>query len=284
MSGYALLDFADGERLEQWGSYLLRRPDPTTEGFVQAKPRQWDEADAWYNGEKGKGEWILTEELPEQWPVTFGDITLHVRLTPYKHTGVFPEQQENWDWARNQARMQNRPLNILNLFAYTGGATVALAKDGHFITHVDSSKPALTWAKENATLNPIGTDRIRWMPEDAPTFVAKELKRGKKYDAVILDPPAYGHGSGGKSWRVERDLAPLLENCCTLLSDTPSFLILNGYAQHDTAESFHRLLSGVLHAKTQQKNFEIEAKKLFLKTQDGRRLETGIVARCGFRS
>lgn len=284
MNGYTLLDFANGERLEQWGPYVLRRPDPTTEGSAQPVSRQWDEADAWYSGEKGKGEWIVPEELPEHWPVTFADITLHVRLTPYKHTGVFPEQQENWDWARARARAQHRPLSILHLFAYTGGATVALAKDGHFVTHVDSSKPSISWAKENAMLNAIGNDRIRWMPEDAPTFVAKELKRGKKYDAVILDPPAYGHGGKGKTWRVERDLAPLLENCCSLLSESPSFLILNGYAQHDTPESFHRLLSGVLHAKTKQKKFEIEAKKLCLNTRDGRTLETGIVARCRFVS
>jgi 23S rRNA (cytosine1962-C5)-methyltransferase len=282
MSHYALLDFALGERLEQWGPYRLRRPDPTTINEEQERPELWQEVDAVYSGEKGKGEWKTAKAIPEYWPVTFGDLQLHVRLAPYKHTGVFPEQKQNWDWSRAEAKKLNRPLTILNLFAYTGGATVALAKDGHFVTHVDSSKPSIGWAKENAALNDIAADRIRWILEDAPTFVAKEVKRGKKYDAIILDPPAYGHGSGSQTWRVERDLAPLLEQCCLLLSDHPSFLILNGYAQHDTPESFHRLLTAIIHQKTAQKHFTIEARTLFLKTADERTLETGIVARCKF--
>ncbi len=282
MNEYALLDFSHGERLEQWGPYRLRRPDPTTAGSVQEKPELWESADAIYVGEKGKGEWVRKKPVPEHWPVTFGDIKLYARLAPYKHTGIFPEQKENWDWAREQAKKQYRPLTILNLFAYTGGATIALAKDGHMVTHVDSSKPSIGWAKENAALNAIGTDKIRWILDDAPTFVARELKRGKKYDAVILDPPAYGHGTTGKTWRVERDLAPLLEHCCALLSDTPSFFILNGYALNDTPESFHRLLNAVIHAKTQQKTFSLAARELLLRTDDERKLETGIVARCGF--
>lgn len=279
---YALQDFGNGERLEQWGPYKLRRPDPTSAGAAPYKPELWESADAMYEGEKGKGEWKVTKPLPEHWTVEFGDISLHVRLAPYKHTGVFPEQKENWDWARVEAAKRAKSLTILNLFAYTGGATIALAKDGHFITHVDSSRPSIGWAKENAGLNSIAPDRIRWMLEDAPTFVAKEVKRGKKYDAIILDPPAYGHGIGGKTWRVERDLAPLLEQCCTLLSEAPAFIILNGYAQHDTPDSFRRLLSGIIHTKTKQKNFGLSARELTLKTDDGRTLETGIVARVAF--
>lgn len=283
MDHYALLDFAQGERLEQWGPYRLCRPDPTTRFEEQERPDLWTGVDATYSGEKGKGEWVTMKQIPEHWPVTFGDLSLHVRLAPYKHTGVFPEQKQNWDWTRAEAKKLGRPINVLNLFAYTGGATVALAKDGHFVTHVDSSKPSIGWAKENAVLNTIGADRIRWILEDAPTFVAKEVKRGKKYDAIILDPPAYGHGAGGQTWRVERDLAPLLEKCCTLLSDHPSFLILNGYAQHDTPESFHRLLTGVMYDHSSQKHFDISAETLFLKTADQRMLETGIVARCRFQ-
>lgn len=282
MHEYALLDFAYGERLEQWGPYRLRRPDPTTMGAVEAYPELWKEVDASYSGEKGKGEWVASRPLPEHWPVTFGDITLHARLAPYKHTGVFPEQRANWDWARAQARKHGRALSVLNLFAYTGGATVALAKDGHFVTHVDAARPSIGWAKENAALNAIASDRIRWMLEDAPTFAAKEVKRGKTYDAIILDPPAYGHGPSGKTWRVERDLAPLLESCCALLSLQPCFIVLNGYAQHDTPESFHRLLSGVLHDRLPGVAFTIDARELLLPTADGRALETGIVARSAF--
>ena len=284
MNEYALLDFSYGERLEQWGPYRLRRPDPTSMGSTQTKPELWEHVDALYSGEKGKGTWTMENPLPDHWPVTFGDLQFYARLAPYKHTGVFPEQKENWDFARTEARKQGRPLTVLNLFAYTGGATVALAKDGHFVTHVDSSKPSIGWAKENALLNQIGPDRIRWILEDAATFVSKEVRRGKKYDAIILDPPAYGHGSNSKTWRVDRDLAPLLENCCMLLSDTPSFIVLNGYAQHNTPESFHRLLTGVMYSKIQEKKFAIDARKLLLKTHEGRKLETGIVARCRFEN
>ncbi len=282
METYALIDFAYGERLEQWGPYRLRRPDPTAAGAVAMHPELWESADATYDGEKGKGMWKMKTAMPEHWPVTFGDVRLAVRLAPYKHTGVFPEQRQNWDWSRSTAKNNNDTRTILNLFAYTGGATVALAKDGHFVTHVDSSKPSIGWAKENALLNDIGADRIRWMLEDAPTFVAKEVKRGKKYDAIILDPPAYGHGPSGKTWRVERDLAPLLEQCAALLSDTPSFIVLNGYAQHDTPDSFRKLMTGVLHAKTRCKNFRVESDTLLLSTADGRSLETGIVTRVSF--
>ncbi|MEQ1849706.1 MAG: class I SAM-dependent methyltransferase [Candidatus Peribacteraceae bacterium] len=283
-TGYSLLDFAYGERLEQWGPYVLRRPDPTAAGAAPASPELWDSADAVYSGEKGKGEWVMKKPLPEHWNVAFGDLTLAARLAPYKHTGVFPEQQENWNYARAEAKKTGRALSVLNLFAYTGGATIALAKDGHFVTHTDSSKPSIGWAKENAVLNHIGADCIRWMLEDAPTFVSKEVKRGKKYDAIILDPPAYGHGPNGKTWRVERDLAPLLEQCSFLLSENPSFIILNGYAQNDTPESFRTLLAGIVHAKKSLKNFSIEASSLVLKTKTSRELETGIVARVRFHS
>jgi 23S rRNA (cytosine1962-C5)-methyltransferase len=235
-----------------------------------------------YEGEKGKGQWVKKNDMPDHWPVSFDDLHLSVRLAPYKHTGVFPEQQQNWDWMRAESKASGRPLRILNLFAYTGGASVALAKDGHFVTHTDSSKPAIGWAQENAVLNAISSEKIRWMLEDATSFVKKEIKRGKTYDAILLDPPAYGHGTGGKTWRVERDLAPLLEQCVLLLSDKPCFMALNGYSHNDSSESFHKLLTGILHQKSPQKTFSVTAKKLFLTTEDGLRLETGIVARVKF--
>lgn len=280
--GYQLLDFGNGQRVEQWGQYRLIRPDPTAAGAAPAHPELWKAANAEYHGEKGKGEWITHTLVQEHWPVQFGDLTLLARLAPYKHTGVFPEQEENWQWMRQAGKRAGRELRILNLFAYTGGASVALAKDGHFVTHVDAARPSIGWAKENAAHSGIGADRIRWILEDAPTFVQKELRRGKQYDGIVLDPPAYGHGPTGKTWRVERDLAPLLEGCAALLSLTPSFVVLNGYASHDTPDSFHRLLGGVLHAKAQSTSFRIEAKPLLLKTEDGRELETGIVARAFF--
>lgn len=281
---YSLLDFGNGERLEQWGPYRLRRPDPTSMGAAQLHPELWKETDADYRGEKGKGEWVRKNPIPEHWNVSFGDLSLLARLTSYKHTGVFPEQRENWDWSRAEARKAKRSITVLNLFAYTGGASIALAKDGHFVTHTDAARPSIGWAKENALLNQIAPDRIRWMLEDAATFATKEVKRGKRYDGIILDPPAYGHGPTGKTWRVERDLAPLLEQCALLLSDSPAFIVLNGYAQNDTPESFRTLLAGVLHSKAPEKVFEIESKELMLKANDGRELETGIVARVSFQN
>jgi 23S rRNA (cytosine1962-C5)-methyltransferase len=280
---YTLLDFGDGKRLEQWAAVRLIRPDSAAAG-APADARLWDSADAIYEGEKGKGTWVTRTPIPKDWTVQLDDLQLSVRLAPYKHTGVFPEQQENWNWARARARSAARPLAVLNLFAYTGGATMALAKDAHFVTHVDASKPAIAWAKENAAMNDLAPDRIRWILDDAPAFVARERRRGKRYDAIILDPPAYGHSPTGKAWRVERDLAPLLEHCCALLSPNPAFIILNGYAQHDTPESFHRLLTGILRAKTHFTNFNIEAKELRLTAANGRPLSTGIVARCAFNS
>ncbi len=278
---YALLDFGNLQRLEQWGQFRLIRPDPTAFG-VPANPKIWDSADAMYEGEKGKGSWKENKVMPKEWIMEFDDLKLIARLAAYKHTGIFPEQQENWQWIRASAKKSGRSLNVLNLFAYTGGATMALAKDGHFVTHVDASKPAIGWAKENAALNAIGSDRIRWMLEDAALFVSRERKRGKKYDAIILDPPVYGHSPSGKTWRVERDLAPLLEDCAAILSDQPAFIVLNGYAHSDTPESFRRLLSGIIWTADSKKKFAIETKELMLRATDGRELSTGIVARCEF--
>ena len=278
---YSLLDFGDGKRLEQWGPYRLVRPDPTARGGV-AKPALWKSADAVYQGEKGKGAWQVRGALPASWAVEFDDVRLSVKLAPYKHTGVCPEQLANWRWMREAARGAGRPLHVLNLFAYSGGATVSLAKDGHRVTHVDASRPAIGWGKENAALNELPGDRVRWMLEDAPAFAAREVRRGKTYDGIVLDPPAFGHSPSGKTWRVDRDLAPLLESCAALLSPEPVFIVLNGYAKDDTPASFHRLLTGVMRGRTGLTRFEVQATELGLVTGDGRELSTGIVARCRF--
>lgn len=278
---YIFLDFGSGKRLERWGDVTLIRPDPTASG-TPSRPALWAAADAEYEGEKGKGAWKRISPIPDDWLLQIDDCAFHIRLAPYKHTGLFPEQAENWRWMRSCAR--GRSLNILNLFAYTGGATVALAKDGHRVTHVDASKPAIAWAKENALANSISHESTRWILEDASLFAAREVKRGNTYDAILLDPPAYGHSPSGSTWRAERDLKPLLESCIEVLSKQPSFLVLNGYARNDTPESFHRLLSGILHTKRPDLDFRITADELYLSTADGRRLSTGIVARCAFSS
>jgi 23S rRNA (cytosine1962-C5)-methyltransferase len=280
-SSYSLLDFGSDQRLEQWGPYRLIRPDPTAYA-APARPELWASADAVYEGQKGKGEWVIKTSIPERWTMDLEDLKLVAKLAPYKHTGIFPEQAQNWEWMRAQAKGRSEPLKVLNLFAYTGGATMALAKDGHFVTHADASRPAIGWAKENAELNAIPGDRIRWMLEDAAVFAAREVKRGKKYDAILLDPPAFGHGPTGAVWKVEKDLVPLLEDCCRLLSDKPSFLLMNGYAQHDTPDSFWRLTAGILNAKRKELRYDMDADELHLKAEDGRSLSTGIYARCAF--
>lgn len=278
---YALLDFGGGRRLEQWGPYRLDRPDPTA-GIAARHIQLWSSADAVYEGEKGKGQWVTRAVLPGDWPVDFDDLRLSVSLAPYKHTGVFPEQQENWRWARQQVKAAGRRLSILNLFAYTGGATIALAKDGHIVTHVDASKPAIAWAKRNAALNHLASDATRWILEDAPKFVARELRRGKSYDGIILDPPAFGHSPTGKTWRIERDLGPLLKDCCALLSTRPVFILINSYAQQESPQSFRRLLMQILTPHLAGRVFSLHTSDLQLTSQDHGTLSTGVVARCTF--
>ena len=205
-TGYRLLDAGRGERLEQWGPYRLRRPDPRA-GMGRALPaEQWSQIHAQYLGEAGHGHWErLIPDLPERWTIAHGGITLVVKLAPFKHTGVFPEQADHWRWMA--AVSADRPLRVLNLFAYTGGATMALARAGHHVTHVDASKPALTWARENAAANQLAPDAIRWIQDDALTFVRRELRRGKSYDAAILDPPAFGRTPDGRVIWTRRCLA-----------------------------------------------------------------------------
>jgi 23S rRNA (cytosine1962-C5)-methyltransferase len=304
--GYQLLDFGDARRLERWGPYRLDRPDPTAQGPRQ-DPRAWAAADAVYEGEKGRGHWQTRRPLADVWPVAFDDLRLNVRLTPYKHTGVFPEQAENWRWMRDHAKRtattprlagplagrgrdaapsqnvagaRDERISVLNLFAYSGGATVALAKDDRFVTHVDASRPAIGWAKENATLNDVPAGGVRWMLEDAPAFVARELRRGRRYDGIVLDPPAFGHSPTGKTWRSETDLAPLLEGCFKLLSDRAGFLVLNGYARQETPERLGRLAEDIARQAIPSRRVRVKAEELFLTAADGRHLSTGVVARC----
>ncbi len=277
--GYHLLDIGNGKRLEEWGQYRLVRPEAEALEEPVLPTEEWSRADAVFEGEKGKGQWVTPTPLPESWPIDYGNVKLSVKLAPYKHTGVFPEQILHWDWMRDVGKKAGRPLKVLNLFAYTGAASVVLAKEGHFVTHVDASKPAIAWAKENAVLNEIPGDGIRWMVDDAAEFAARELKRQNSYDAILLDPPAFGHSPSGKMWRVERDLKPLLEICAKLLSDTPAFIVVNGYAKNQTAHSLGRLLEGILHTRFPGKPIRINSAELFLHAETGKDLTTGIYAR-----
>jgi 23S rRNA (cytosine1962-C5)-methyltransferase len=269
---YVLLDAGRGERLEQWGPFRLRRPDPRATMGRALPADAWSQIDAQYHGEAGHGRWERHHDLPDRWTIAHGGLTLVVKLAPYKHTGVFPEQIDHWHWMTQTAASASRRLAVLNLFAYTGGATMTLAKAGHLVTHVDASKPALAWARENAAANALPPDAIRWIQDDAATFVRRELRRGRRYDAAILDPPAFGRTPDGHIWRVRDQLAPLLDQVVALLAD-PLFLLINDYSREADHEQLDALVSGAFHARGVLGH--VEAGHLLLPLSGGRSLDTG---------
>jgi 23S rRNA (cytosine1962-C5)-methyltransferase len=283
-SSYLLIDAGDGERLEQWGAYRLRRPDPRATGARTRPSTEWDRVDARFHGEAGRGRWERFGDIPERWTIDHGGVTLIVKLAPFKHTGVFPEQAEHWRWmtraadAARAARDDAQPLEILNLFAYTGGATVALAKAGHKVTHVDASKPALAWARENAAANGLATDAVRWIQDDAATFVRREIRRGRSYDAALMDPPAFGHTPRGAIWRVDDQLEPLVADVMSLLPEAVFFLI-NHYAREADGRELARVVAPHLQASLRADGARAEHGVLRLKTPGGRSLDTGVYAR-----
>ena len=226
---FEVLDTGSGEKLERWGKYLLARPDPQTIWPPALPPKRWAEADAHYIRTGGGGHWDYTRVLPEEWVIGYNGLRFHVRPTGFKHTGLFPEQAVNWDWMRTLVSGRDDTPKILNLFGYTGGATVACAAAGAHVTHVDAAKGMVTWAKRNTELNALPQDRFRFIVEDANAFVQRELRRGRTYDAILMDPPSYGRGPGGEVWKLENELYPLVEACSRLLSDRPLFFLINSY-------------------------------------------------------
>ncbi|MBE6909265.1 MAG: SAM-dependent methyltransferase [Ruminococcaceae bacterium] len=226
---YELLDCGGGEKLERWGRQLLVRPDPQAIWESKRENPGWRKAQGrYYRSAEGGGHWDK-EKLPEQWQMRYRDLTFQVKPMNFKHTGLFPEQAVNWDFAREQIQNAGRHINVLNLFAYTGGATVACAAAGAQVCHVDAAKGMVGWAKENAKLSGLGEAPIRWIVDDCAKFVEREIRRGKAYDAIILDPPSYGRGPGGEVWKLEDSLFPFLKLCAQVLSDKPLFVILNSY-------------------------------------------------------
>ena len=226
---YEVLDTGDGEKLERWGDVILRRPDPQVI-WPKAKPEWWKQAQAHYHrSERGGGEWRFREQLPERWQIAYGDLKFHVRPTGFKHTGLFPEQATNWDWMRNLIKKRDGNVKVLNLFAYTGGATMACAAQGAHVTHVDAAKGMVQWAKENRELSKIPETNCRFIVEDALAFVRRELRRGNRYDGILMDPPSYGRGPGGEVWKLENELYTLVSTCAEALSDNPLFFLVNSY-------------------------------------------------------
>ena len=226
---YEVLDTSDGEKLERWGKYVLVRPDPQVIWNTPKQDPLWNRFDARYaRSSTGGGKWANVR-LPEQWQVRYKELTFNVKPMNFKHTGVFPEQAVNWDFSMQAIRSAGRPVSVLNLFAYTGGATLAAAAAGASVCHVDAAKGMVAWAKENARSSGLEDRPIRWIVDDCAKFVEREIRRGHRYDAIIMDPPSYGRGPSGELWKLEENLYPFMELVCGVLSDDPLFVIVNSY-------------------------------------------------------
>jgi 23S rRNA (cytosine1962-C5)-methyltransferase len=299
---FELLDSGLGYRLERWGGVILQRPDPQIIWQCSLPNEEWEKAAAIFDAPSGngKGRWEIKKPLPNPWIIQFhhphltspvkGEESTNVKfllkLSPFKHTGLFAEQAAQWNFmieklsrgagsASGGKNLKIEKLKVLNLFAYTGGATIILAKAGCLVTHVDASKPAITWANENHKLNNLPADSVRWILDDAVKFVKRELKRGVKYDGIIMDPPAFGHSPTGKTWKFNQDLPGLLADCVKLLSDDAKFLIVNGYATNSSALALNNLLQDAIKSNSEK----IEFGELCLKQKSDRLISTGIFAR-----
>ena len=252
---YRIIDMANGQKLEKWGDYTLSRPDPQIVWKNKSYPEEWKKADAIYSRSKtGGGSWDYKKKLPTSWQIKYKDLTFNIKPMGFKHTGLFPEQAVNWDWMRSKienARIRTktkkaykgkenqikdikvedikREIKVLNLFAYTGGATVACLAAGASVCHVDSSKGMVTWAKENVTSSGLAEKKVRYIVDDVQKFVNREIRRGNKYDAIIMDPPSYGRGANGEVWQFENNIYDLVELCTKVLSDNPLFFLINSY-------------------------------------------------------
>ncbi len=228
---YELIDATDGERLERWKDIILIRPDPQIMWSAKRTDERWNNAHAVYHrSQSGGGHWEMIKKVPSVWSVDFKDLTFRLKPMDFKHTGLFPEQAVNWDLMRESIKRANREVKVLNLFAYTGGATVACLKAGASVTHVDASKGMVLWAKENAAVSGVGDRPVRWLVDDCMKFIAREIRRGNKYDGIVMDPPSYGRGPGGEVWKLEQQLGELLNLTSQILSDDPVFFLLNSYS------------------------------------------------------
>ena len=227
---YELIDTSDGERLERWGNIIWSRPDPQIIWSTDKRNPLWRKAHARYHrSNKGGGHWETYKKVPDRWTINYRDLTFNIKPMGFKHTGVFPEQAVNWDFAAEKIRKENRPLKILNLFGYTGCATLSCMSAGAMVCHVDASKGMVQWAKENAQSSKIAELPVRWLVDDCVKFVQREIRRGNRYDGIIMDPPSYGRGPNGEVWKLEEQLYPLVTLCKQALSDDPVFFILNSY-------------------------------------------------------
>ncbi len=281
---YEVLDTSDGEKLERWGDYLLVRPDPQVLWSTGHDHAGWKKKNGHYHrSSKGGGEWEFFN-LPDEWTIQYEleigkTLTFHLKPFAFKHTGVFPEQAVNWEWfssvikKKSESRPAEQPLKVLNLFAYTGGATMAAAAAGAAVTHVDASKGMVTWAKENAVSSGLGDAPIRWLVDDCDKFVEREIRRGNKYDGIIMDPPSYGRGPKGEIWKIEESIWPFIQKTAQLLSDDPAFFLINSYTTGLQPAVLNYMISSAVGHKFDGR---VEAQEIGLPVT-----QSGLVLPCG---
>jgi 23S rRNA (cytosine1962-C5)-methyltransferase len=273
---YALLDSGDGMRLEKFGEYLLARPDPQAIWKRLLPEQEWQKADAVFSKKDGKEQWIQHTALPPSWKMTYKDLSFLAKLSPFKHTGVFPEQHLNWDFITDLITKSEQKVNVLNLFAYTGIASHAAAAAGASVTHVDASRPTIGWARENQEASGLATKPIRWILDDALKFVTREVARGNTYQGVIMDPPVYGHGPEGERWDFSEHFPQLVDLCTKVMADKPLFFIVNAYAISSSA----MMLENVMRDFPLFRQGTLEVGELALEEKESKRvLSTGMLAR-----
>lgn len=247
---YEILDMANGEKLERWKNIVLVRPDPQIIWKNKSFPNKWEDVNARYiRSSTGGGNWDFNKKVPANWQIKYKDLTFNIKPMGFKHTGLFPEQAVNWDWMIDKIKYAGREIKVLNLFAYTGGATVACSYAGASVCHVDSSKGMVTWAKENIISSGLEKNPVRYIIDDVVKFVNREIRRENKYDAIIMDPPSYGRGTNGEVWKFEENIADLVELCTRVLSDKPLFFLINSYTTGISSTVLENILKLNIKAK-----------------------------------
>ena len=273
---YKILDMADGKKLERWGNVILSRPDPQIIWKNKSFPNKWNDVNAVYNrSSSGGGAWQYNKKIPDKWQIKYKDLTFNIKPMGFKHTGLFPEQAVNWDWMIDKIKDSKREIKVLNLFAYTGGATVACLSAGASVCHVDSSKGMVTWAKENVLSSGLQDKKVRYIVDDVVKFINREIRRGNTYDAIIMDPPSYGRGANGEVWQFENSIYDLVELCTKVLSDKPLFFLINSYTTGISGE----VLSNLLRLNLKEFNGKITAGELGLPMTNSK-----LVLPCGIYS
>ena len=275
LKDYELLDSGNQQRLERFGSYRISRPDPQLIWKPGLKERDWNNVDAVYErSNEDRGRWVMKSSMPEKWLVHYKNLSFYAKLTPFKHTGIFPEQAIHWDWMSEKIEKAKRPINVLNLFSYTGISSLVCAAAAASVTHVDASHPTIGWAKQNQIASKLQDKPIRWILDDVMKFVQREIRRGNQYDAIIMDPPVYGRGPQGETWSFNTSFPMLMEDCQKLLSKNPLFVLANAYAISSSAITLENVLMDYLPKG------KMECGELCIKEKSlGRLLSTGIFAR-----